>query len=413
MRAGLQTMEVGARPLGEHAAFSGGEAIDRIESAAAGTRGKRVLHLSSAGGGGGVPGVLGALLPLMAGAGVEVEWRVLFGDIEFQEVAAGLHEGLQGAESAIEEAAFGRYLDACGEAAIMLGRDGGYDAVVLHDPGTLGLVEALEGKRLLWRCHVDASRPEGPAWHRAAPLARECEGVVFSDRSFAPEGPVAERAHAIAPGIDPLSPRNAELAPRLAGGVLRRLGADLDRPLCSQLMRLDRWKDPHTALEAFALVREQLPQLQFVIACELDGAGDGWPAVKEISDYAAGQADVHVLTSYSGNLGNLELGALNQLSRLAVRLSLREGFGLASSEAMWRNTPVVGGRDGGTPLQVRDGIDGYLVEGAEQTAERIVELVRDPGLAIEMGRSGHERVRQRFLITRVLEDELRLLASLH
>jgi len=177
-------------------------------------------------------------------------------------------------------------------------------------------------------------------------------------------------------------------------------------------MRLDRWKDPHTVLEAFALMREELPSLQFVLACELDPAGESWPAVKEISDYAAGQEDLHVLTDYSGNLGNIELGALNQLSRVAVRISLREGFGLASSEAMWRRTPVVGGRDGGTPLQVRDGIEGYLVDGAQETAERIVELVRDPGLGFELGRAGHERVRERFLVTRTLEDELRLLASL-
>jgi len=405
-------MEFGARPLGEHAASSGDDAIERIESAAAGTRGKRVLHLSSARGAGAVPDLLGALLPLAAGAGVEIEWRVLFGDPEFQGVVAGLHDGLQGAESVIDDDAFERYLDACGAAATAIGQDEAYDAVVLHDPGTLGLAGALEGQRLLWRCHVDASQPDGPAWERAAPLAGACEEVVFPDRSFAPEGPVAERARALAPGIDPLSPRNAELHPRLAGAMLRRLGVDLDRPLCSQPMRLDRWKDPHTALEAFALAREELPQLQFAIACELDGAGEGWPAVKEISDYAAGQDGVHVLTSYTGDLGDPELGALNQLSRLVVRLSLREGFGLASSESLWRRTPVVGGRDGGTPLQVRDGTDGYIVEGAGQTAERIVELVRDPGLAMEMGRAGHERVKERFLIMRVLEDELRLLASL-
>ena len=290
--------------------------------------------------------------------------------------------------------------------------DAGCDAVVLHDPAALGLVPALDSERLVWRCHVDASRPDGPVWDRLAPLAEGCEVLVFSDGSFAPAGPAAERARAVAPGIDPLGPRNAELAPHMAGRLLRRLGADLDRPLCAQLMRLDRWKDPHQALDAFALVREDLPQLQLVIACELDGTAEGWPGVKEISDYAAGQEDLHLLTSYAGNLGNLELGALNQLSRLVLRLSLREGFGLASSEALWRGTPVVGNRDGGTPLQVRDGIDGYVVEDAAQTAERIVELVRDPGLAIEMGRAGHERVRERFLITRVLEDELRLLASL-
>ena len=405
-------MEVGARPLGELASACGAQALERIGTAASAVHGMRVLHVSAAGAGGGVPDLLGALLPLAADAGVQMEWRVLFGDDDLREVSGALRSGAQGAETAITDAAWESYLDSCTGAARTLEDEGGYDAIVLHDPPALGLAQALDSQRVLWRCHLDASRPDGPAWDRLAPLVESCEEVIFPDTSFAPPGAAAARTRAIAPGIDPLGPRNAELAPRMAGRLLRRLGADLDRPLCAQLMRLDRWKDPHQALEAFAMVREDLPELQFVIACELDDAGEGWPAVKEISDYADGQEDLHLLTSYAGNLGNLELGALNQLSRLVLRLSLREGFGLASSEAMWRGTPVVGNRDGGTPLQVRDGIDGYLVDDAARTAERVGELVRDPGLAIEMGRAGHERVRERFLITRVLEDELHLLNSL-
>ncbi len=412
MSAALQRTEVGARPLDELAPACGAEALERIEAAASRVRGQRILHVSAAGDGGGVPDLLGALLPLAASTGLEVEWRVLFGDLQLQELSAGLRAGMQGAESAITDASWERYLEACGAAGGALNGES-YDAVVLHDPAALGLVRALGSQRVLWRCHLDASHPDGPAWERLAPLAEACEDVIFPARSFAPPGPTDQPVRAIAPGIDPIAPRNVELAPRMAGRLLRRLGADLDRPLCSQLMRLDRWKDPHKALEAFAIAREELPQLQFVIACELEGGGDGWPALKEISDYAAGQDGLHLLTSYGGNLGDLELGALNQLSRLAIRLSLREGFGLASSEALWRNTPVVGNRDGGTPLQVRDGIDGYLADDAAETAERIIELVRDPGLAIEMGKAGHERVRERFLITRVLEDELRLLASLN
>ena len=405
-------MEVGARPLGELAPACGVEAIERIQTVASAVGNKRVLHVSAAGSGGGVPDLLGALLPLGAGTGIELEWRVLFGDPDLQEMSAALRTGLQGAETAITDAAWERYLESCAAAAKGLDGARDYDAIVLHDPTALGLVPALASERVVWHCHLDACRPDAPAWERLAPLAEACEVLVFPDESFAPPGPAAERTRAVPPGIDPLGPRNAELEPHMAGRLLRRLGADLDRPLCTQLMRLDRWKDPHQALEAFAMAREEVPQLQFVIACQLDGGGEGWPAVKEISDYAAGQENLHLLTSYAGNLGNLELGALNQLSRLVLRLSLREGFGLASSEALWRRTPVVGNRDGGTPLQVRDGIDGHLVEDTEQTAERIVELVRDPGLAIEMGRAGHERVRERFLITRVLEDELRLLASL-
>ena len=402
MAAALQAMDVGVRSLGDHAPACGAEAIERIAAAAAPVAGRRVLHVSAAGGGGSVPDLLGALLPLAADAGIAPGWRVLFGGPEVSTVAAQLRDGLQGAETAISDADWRGYLDACASAAE--GID--HDLVVLHDPGTLGLAPALAGKRVIWRCHLDASRPDRPAWELARALAESCE-IVVADESLAP--PDVEPLAAIAPGIDPLSPRNLELAPRLAGRALRRLGLDLDRPSVSQLMRLDRWKDPQTALEAFARVREELPQLQLVLACELDP--EGFSAVKEITDFAAGQEDLHLLTSYSG-LGNLEIGALNQLSRVAIRLSLREGFGLAASEALWRGTPVVGGREGGTPLQVRDGVDGYLADGAEEVAARVVELVSDPGLAIEMGRAGRGRVQERFLITRVLEDELRLLTSL-
>lgn len=411
MRVAFQRMDVGAQTLGDHAAACGAEAIERIIGAAEAVRGMRVLHVSAAGGGGGgVPELLGALLPLAADVGLQVEWRVLFGGPDLAGLAAGMRDGLQGAESAIDGGAWEAYLEACGGAAGALERGADHDVIVLHDPGALGLVDGLDGGTVVWRCHIDASSPDEPAWERAAPLVDSCAAAVFADESFAPPGVAAPAARAIAPGIDPLSPRNLELTPIVAGRALRQLALDLDRPLCSQLMRLDRWNDPHGALEAVSLAREELPELQFVIGCELDG--DGWSAVKEISDYASGREDVHVLTGYAGRLGNVELGALNQLSRLAVRLSLREGFGLAASEALWRGTPVVGGRDGGTPLQVRDGIDGYLVDGTDELARRIVELVRDPGLAIELGRAGRERVRERFLVTRALDDELRLLATL-
>ena len=401
MAAALQAMEVGVRPVGDHASACGAEPIARIALAAAPLAGRRVLHVSAAGAGGSVPELLGSLLPLAADVDVEPEWRVLFGP-EVSGVAAQLHGGLQGAETAITNAEWQSYVDACAGVAAEIE----HDVVVLHDPGTLGLAPALAGRCLVWRCHVDASRPDAPAWERALPLAQGCK-IVVPDGAFAPPG--TEPAAEIAPGIDPLTPRNAELPPMLAGRALRRLGLDLDRPSVSQVMRLDGWKDPHTALEAFARVRDELPQLQLVLACEL--AEEGFAALKEIADYADAQDGLHLLTSYSG-LGALEIGALNQLSRVAIRSSLREGFGLAASEAMWRGTPVVGGRDGGTPLQVRDGVDGYLADGAEEVAGRVIELVSDPGLAIEMGRAGRGRVRERFLITRVLEDELRLLASL-
>jgi trehalose synthase len=397
--AGLQPVDLAPRPLGDYAPACGAEALERLRAAAAEVSGARVLHLSVAGAGGGrVPELLQASLPIALDLGLDVEWKVLFGGAELTGVAAQLQAGLQGAETALENGSFDAYLEACRVAA------DGHDAVVVHDPAGIGAAAAIEG-RVVWRCHLDCSHPDPPAWERAAPLVERCAAAWTPDESFSPPG---LEAGSLPPGIDPLSPRNLDLAPRLAGRVLRQLGVDLTRPFVCQLMRMDRWKDPHATLEAFALAREELPELQLVLAGAVDQ--EAWPAVKEVSDYAEGQDGVLVLTSYSG-VGNLELGALQRLARVGLLRALREGFGLAASEALWKATPVIGGRDGGVPLQVRDGVDGYITDTPEESAARIVELVRDPGLAIEMGQAGREHVRERFLVTRALEDELRLLGT--
>ena len=399
MTSGLQPVDLAPRPLGDYAPACGAEALERLRAAAAPVSGARVLHLSVAGAGAGrVPELLQSALSLALDLGVDADWRVLFGGPELTDVAAALEDGLQGAETAIADAAFEAYVAAC---AVPVD---GYDAVVVHDPAGVGALPA-QSAPAVWSLHADCSRPDAPTWERAAQLAAGSAAVWAPAGSFAPPGVEAD---SLAPGIDPLGPRNLDLAPRLAGRVLRQLGVDLTQPFVCQLMRMDRWKDPHSTLEAFSLAREELPGLQLVLAGALDP--EAWPALKEVSDYAGDQEGVLVLTSYSG-VGNPELGALQRVARVSLMRALREGFGLAASEAMWKGTPVVGGREGGLPLQVRDGVDGYLTDTPDQTAERIVELVRDPGLAIEMGRAGRERVRERFLVTRALEDELRLLGT--
>ena len=400
-------MAVPRGSLEAHAPACGEDAIERIRAAAEPVRGARVVHLTPAGDPGRVPELMGALLPLAADVGIEVEWRVVFGSPALHGVGHALHEGLQGAETAVDDGAFDEYLGACAGAAAELGE---HDLLVLHDPGAVGIAPAAPG-RVGWHCHLDASQAERPALERVLPLLAACEALVFPDRSFAPAELRDERLHAIPPGIDPLSPGNLELAPRLAGRVVRPLGVDLSRPFVCQVMRFDRWKDPHATLEAFSEAKQELPEAQLVLAGALEADdADGWRAVKEVSDYAEGRADVHVLTSYEG-VGSLELGALQRLARVALQRSIREGFGLAASEALWKGTPVIGGREGGLPLQVRDGTDGFLADEPSEVAARIAELVRDPGLAIEMGEAGRERVRGRFLVTRALEDELRLLAQ--
>jgi trehalose synthase len=287
--------------------------------------------------------------------------------------------------------------------------DDGFDAIVLHDAALglaagLGDAPAAPGPAVLWRLHEDASHAEPEALDRATALAERCSSVLVPDATFAPPG---LEAHAAPPGIDPLDPRNLELEARLPGRVVRPLGVDLGRPFCLQVLELDRWDDPHGAIDAFRLAKAEEPELQLVLAAVLDRAAtESWQAAKEISDYAADTDDVLLLTTYEG-LGSLELGALLLLARAVIERSLREGFDLAPFEALWKRTPVVGG----APLAVRDGVDGFLAGDAAEAAARIVELVRDPGLAVELGRAGRERVRERFLVTAALERELRALAA--
>jgi len=281
---------------------------------------------------------------------------------------------------------------------------------VLHD-AALGLAAGLTsgegGPAIVWRLHEDASEPEPDALARAMELAERCSSVLVPHESFAPGALMNGALEVSPPGIDPLDPRNLQLEPRLPGRVVRPLGVDLDRPFCLQVLELDRWDDPHAAIDAFRLAQAEEPELQLVLAAILDRAAtESWQAAKEISDYAEGMDGVLLLTTYEG-LGSLEVGALLLLARAVIERSLREGFDVAPFEALWKRTPVVGGQ----PLAIRDGVDGFLAPDAEQAAAHIVELVRDPGLAAEMGRAGRERVREQFLVTAALERELRALAS--
>lgn len=409
MRSGLQRIDPGRRSLGDYRELVGEEAVERIRARAAELSGLRVIHVSPAAPRNGCPELLRALLPLAADAGLDVEWRVLYGTGAFGDVARDLYDGLQGAETAVAPATWDDYLDSVTAAAAGLRDD--CDVLVLHDPAPLALLAQDEGSaRVVWRCHVDASEPERATADRLMPLLDGCDWGVFALDGFWPPN-LGGDVRAIAPAIDPLGPKNMEMPLRLAGHVLRSLGIDLTRPLVCNITRLDRWKDPHGVIDAFAQAKTHIPELQLVLVGALPGEGpQDFRIAREVADYAAGIDDVRVMTSYTG-IGEVEVGALQRVARVALMRSLREGFGLAAAETLWKRTPVVAVPGGGVETQVEDGVSGYLVDDTATMAQRLEELVRDPGLATELGGAGRRRVQERFLVTRLLEDELHLLAD--
>jgi hypothetical protein len=376
VNATLLPIDAGRRPLDDHREHAGAERLESIRGAATALGGASVLCLTSAEATASqAPNYLRSLLPLMADAGVEVGWRALAGGAHAR-VGEWLEQALGGAEFA----ASGDEWDAWVEesAAALEPELANADLVIVHDAAALGCLAAARagGTRCAWSRHEDAAPADAEAGRRLEALLH---GVEVVD---------------VEPATDPLGPRNHDLPRRLSGQVLRSLGVDLTRPYVCQTGLIDRWTDPHTAIDAFDLLRDALPELQLVIAGALPGEGAGDLRIaKEIDDYAEGRPDVHVKTGYAG-VGNVELNALQRVARAGVSLRLRPGVSVDRLETWWKGTPVVDEGD------------------AAAVAGRLEELVGDPGLAVELGAAGRERVRGRHLITRALEDELRLAGSL-
>jgi trehalose synthase len=229
---------------------------------------------------------------------------------------------------------------------------------------------------------------------------------------FVPPELTVPRVEVIAPAIDPLSPKNLELDADTAVQILDWIGIDLPGRLITQVSRFDAWKDPLGVIDAYRLVREEVAGLQLALvgSMALDDP-EGWEVYQQVADHAGRDPLVHIYTNLTG-VGNVEVNAFQRLSEVVVQKSIREGFGLVVSESMWKGTPVVAGRAGGIPLQMPDGVGGRLVGNTEQCAAALLELLGDRELARGLGRSGRERVREHFLLPRLLADELALLRTL-
>lgn len=407
MAVPLTSIDVAERPVADYEDSAGPDILAHIRSLAEPLRGARILHVAAAGPGGRAAEQLGSLLPLLRGLGIRAEWGVLAGGGVFSAVARQLDDGIRGAETAISAEDWRAYRDAWARVDLS-----GFDLVVAHDPSALGTVAGApesSSPPIVWCCHLDASAPDPAAWERAGPCAGAFEACVFPLGAFAPAGLDRERVHEIQPALDPLGPRNRDLPVKLAGDSLRFLGIDLSRPFACQIGALDPWRDPHEVIDAFRLAKEEIPDLQLVLGgTPAREDAESWRLAGEVADYAEEVEDLLVLTGYVG-AGDLELNAMQRLARVAVQKSIGEGFAIAASEALWKGTPVVASAAGGVPEQMVDGEHGFLTDGVEATAAAMVDLVRDPALAITMGAAGRDRVRERFLVTRALADELRLL----
>jgi len=408
----LPAVPVPPRSVDELAEHAGEEAVSRLREAARALEGARILHVNSTNFGGGVAELLFTQVALMNDLGLATDWRLIHGHEDFFTVTKAVHNALQGATVPWTEHMQDLYLEQCRENAAEFTDD--YDFVIVHDPQPAAILAILEeaGRRRgtwAWRCHIDLSNAFQPVWEFYAGYVARYEGAVFTMKDFVQQGP---DVFLIPPSIDPLSAKNAYVDADMTYELLSRYGVDRTRPIMTQVSRFDPWKDPVGVIEAYRIAKREVPDLQLVmIASMASDDPEGWHYLELTESSRENDPDIFLLTNLQG-VGHLEVNAFQRASTVIVQKSIREGFGLVVAEGMWKERPVVAGNVGGIRLQIEDGESGYLVDSVEECASRVLELLTDSSVRAAVGRAARERVRERFLTPRELEDYLRMLAAL-
>jgi trehalose synthase len=403
------------RTLSAYADLLGEERLDDLRERGERVADLRVCHLNSTASGGGVAELLRSLVPLFEDVGVETDWAVMDADEPFFEVTKRIHNGLQGEEGGLTPEMRETYRETTERNARAF--SGEYDVVVLHDPQPLGMIETLEerfpGTRFVWRCHIDCTAASEPYLDLLSEHLDHVDHAVFS-RSVYGETVGIEPRSVVYPAIDPLTDKNRLLTEREERAERERLSSvpfEGEEPIVTQVSRFDPWKDPLGVIEAFREVQGEVPDAQLVL---LGGMADDDPEGREVYERVLAEAGtdtgVHLLT----NEPNLTVNYVQSRSDVVVQKSIREGFGLVVSEALWKRTPVVASRVGGIPLQITDGETGYLTEPRDvgTVADRITRLFSEPALRERLGENAREHVRERFLLPRQLGDYLELFGRL-
>jgi len=289
----------------------------------------------------------------------------------------------------------------------------GWDVCIVHDPQPAALFSLAPAKsrRWVWRCHIDLSTPNPDTLSRLLPYLEPYPAAVFHMRKYVPAD-MDGRAHIVPPAIDPLAPKNMAFSPEDAVYICEQFGIDVDRPLLCQVSRFDPWKDPLGVIDAYRIVKADMPEVQLALVGSMaTDDPEGWDYFNATVSHADGDPDIHILNNLN-NVGAIEVNAFQSHCDVVIQKSTREGFGLTVTEAIWKGRPLIGGNVGGIPLQVSDGETGFLVSSVEECAQRSLEILQDPGLGKRLGRAGKEAVRRQFLMPRLLRDWLGLFEQL-
>ena len=382
--------------LEDYRAIVGNPEIEELHFLARDVKGTRVKMVNSTAVGGGVAEILNRLIPLLGEMEIPTQWDVITGGNDFFEVTKAFHNALHGKEYKLTRQAQETFLSYNEQNRQRMHFD--EDVVVIHDPQPAPLVCVREGGRKnhwVWRCHIDLSNPNHEVWGFLRPYVERFDAAIFSSQSFARQLPIPQ--YLFYPCIDPLSEKNKELDEAIVQKVCDDFNIDRKRPIVTQVSRFDRLKDPVGVIHAYKLAKQYV-DCQLVLAG--GGASDdpeGAAVLQEVRDAAGNDPDIFILDLPPWCA--LEINALQRASTIIVQKSIKEGFGLTVTEALWKGKPTIAGAVGGIPNQIIHKLTGVLVHSVEGCAYQIRYLLTHPDFAQQLGASGKEHVKENFLIT--------------
>lgn len=408
----MNHVSISKASLDEYAQVVGEAEIEEIKGFAEGLVGKSMCHINSTSFGGGVAEILHRMVPLMRDVGLNAEWRVIEGSDEFFRVTKAFHNGLQGMNIPLTGDMRRTYLSLNKKNAEEPNLD--HDLVVVHDCQPAAIVNYLQIRRgkWVWRCHIDLSHPNQQFIEFITPFVLKYDSLIFTMERFVQKPLKLAKTFIVPPSIDPLSVKNKPLPESLILSILDKYDVKAENPIVTQVARFDPWKDPLGVIDVYRMVKKKVADVQLLlIASMAKDDPEGWIYYEKTARHAEEDYDIHLLSDLNG-VGNVEVNAFQRASDVVLQKSIREGFGLSVTEALWKGVPVVGGNVGGIPLQIINGETGFLIGSVEEAAEKTLYLLEHLHEAKEMGRKGREHVLKNFLITRHLKDYLRLFSSI-
>lgn len=410
----LQKVSLVTKDINKYRILLGDELIDEIEALARDLKGIKICHINSTPFGGGVAELLFSYIPLIRSLGLYADWQIIRGDQRFFSITKSLHNALQGAEYPLLEQQTKRIFLANNQKnARELDRD--YDVFVINDPQPAALRHFCDGgsAKWIWRCHIDSSEPDEETWQFLRPHVEEHDAAIFTMDTFVPPDLKGPTIAIMPPAIDAFSTKNMPLSKNeVCDTMIDNVGLDPNRPLIIQVSRFDRWKDPFGVIEVYKLARETVPGLQLALVGSLaHDDPEGWELYAAIDKEAEKFEDIQVFSNLNG-IGNMEVNAFQRAADVVIQKSIKEGFGLVVTEALWKGTPVVAGNVGGIPMQMGGMLSNFLVDTIDECTEKAVYLLQNPKQAKEIGKAGIDHIKANFLMPRLIKDELSLIKSL-